>query len=197
MSRVFEDSEDEFEDDFTESIELIMNLGKRLEQKQKPEDIVQTINDHRIEEDPIETKPQTPVKNRIAVVDPTNSAIQTRSSNRQKAVSESKTERATTSYEENRTIEVLMEELDEETDEIEYMVADSVDAISEEPFHSTDSNDELNALLVDDDGFDAEPFVLQNISKDNELDITDESMDEKSVDDEDTGKCNNLHSKVN
>lgn len=193
VSRVFDDSEDEFEDDYTESIKLINDFEKRLEQKAKTEEAAQKVSEIRMEQDKDDIK--SPIKSQNVVVEPfhANSAMRTRSSNRLKNISESKAEQASTSYDTNRTIEVLMDELDDENTEFEYVIADAADAASDEPFQSIDSNDDLNALMVEDDAFDAGPFVLQNVTKDNELDMSDDSM-EKSVDDEEDDDTGNYSS---
>lgn len=208
MSRVFDDSEDEFEDDYTESIKVINELERRLEEKQKSEDVAQNANDAKVESDNDDTKP-LPIENQNSSSDQLGTVMRPRTSNRLKNISENKMEQASTSYDGNRTIEVLMDELDDETDEIEYVLADSADAVSDDLLHSADSNDGLNPLFVEDDGFEAGPFVLQNIAKDNEndndndndneLDIFDDSMDDQSMEGDDTGKCQrfNFHCDCN
>lgn len=189
VSRVFDDSEDEFEDDYTESINVINELERRLEEKQKSEESTQNATDSKLESDNDDMK-TIPTKTRNEASESMDTVVRTRTSNRLKNISESKMEQASTSYDGSRTIEVLMDELDDEQeqDEIEYVIADSVDAVSDDLLHSADSNDGLNTLFVDDDAFEAEPFVLQNVAKDNELDIFDESMDDQSVEGDDTGK---------
>lgn len=164
MSHVFDDSEDEFEDDYTESIKVIGDLEKKLEQRQKPYEIIE-------EEPKIEMHLKSSPNNVRSSEGDGRNSMRTRSSNRLKNVGEIKTSVMT----ENGPIEVLMEEVNDD-EEIEYIFADSID--NDEAFQSTDSDD-----MVDDPTFETTPYE----SKTNENDMSEESADDKSLDDEDTG----------
>lgn len=187
---MFDDSEDEFEDDYTESLQLIKNLEMKIQQKQEA-DAVQDVKKDLIsaEEVHLDTPSSKAFKSsndREMVA--SNSAIQTRSSKRLKIVSESKINDADVVFDAaSDTIEVLMENL-EDDQEAEFVIANAIDTASEDPFQSTDSNDELTTIMIDDNVFEQEPFVLQNVTKTEELYLSDESLGDKSlVEDEDTG----------
>lgn len=180
MSRVFDDSEDEFEDDYTESIKLINDLQKRLEQKQKADEIIEY--EQRIARNQHDTKNVVQIKDHNETFG-SGTSLRTRSSNRLKNNSDSKNVEVNTTYDGNNTIEVLMDDdLDDEHD-VEYVIAHA----TEEPLISNEDTDDLNAMMTDENEFEAEPFLLQDINKRDELDISEESTDDKDMDDDDPG----------
>lgn len=201
MSHVFDDSEDEYEDDYTESLKVISDLEKKIKENQpsnqkiepkiEPQNIHNTVKTVSEVNVPIITyKP----KNRDTVQGPTtsNTVMQTRSSNRLKYNTiELKTNDENYTYDSNGIIEVLMDEVGEDQ-EMEYVIADSMENENEldEALQSTDSNDEINSLIVDDNEFESDPFVLRNITKSNELYSSEESLGEKPTDDDETGIYN-------
>lgn len=197
MSHVFDDSEDEFEDDYTESLKVINEVEMRINQKQRAiaksiqledeksleqiQNVAKTTIDNQV---PITYKPK--VRSAVPEQPNSNSAVRTRSSNRLKVIAESKVTEANIAYDSTGTIEVLMEEMGDDQ-EMEYVMADTIDNPFEDDFQSAESNDELNALLVDDTEFDTEPFLLQAINKNDDSYSSDESMGEKQTEDEETG----------
>lgn len=187
MSHVFDDSEDEFEDDYTESMKVINELEAKLdpepEIKQKFDHVIQSVEANKSKELQVNISTNKN-QNLLPETLDSNSAVRTRSSNRLKIIAESKNQLTNTAYEGNGTIEVLMEEIDEDQ-EIEYVIADAVD--NDEAFNSNDSNDELNTLMVEDAEFDNDPFDFQNMNKNEELNISEESMGDKSIEEEETG----------
>lgn len=198
MSHVFDDSEDEFEDDYTESIKLINKLEKELkpvaelqlepepelepDAKLKSLDNVEAVEESKSQRVEVKITPNKSYINLAESVS-SNATVRTRSSNRLKNIVETKAQVTNAAYGANGTIEVLMEEIDDDQD-IEYVIADVVE--NDEPFQSTDSNDEINTL-IDDTAFENDPFVLQTITKTDELDISEESIGDKSMEDEETG----------
>lgn len=193
MSHVFDDSEDEFEDDYTESIKLISKLEKKLEPeveveiepKHNPDDNIQSVDEEKIQQIQVNISQDKDPIILPESISSNSTTSRTRSSNRLKNIIETKIQETKTAYEGNGDIEVLVEDLDDDQ-EIEYVIADAIE--NDEQFQSTDSNDELNTLMVEDAAFDTDPYLLQNISKNDELDVSEESMDdEKSMDEDDTG----------
>ncbi|XP_031631285.1 zinc finger protein 12-like [Contarinia nasturtii] len=164
VSHVFDDSEDEFEDEYTESMKVIDALEKRLEEKQKTHEIIEKeIEEEKKEE--IQTSILKPLPNKGHTNEQDTlggSSMQTRSSNRLKNTTETKS-----ILMENGTIEVLMEEVGDDG-EIEYVFADEVD----EPFQSTDSDD------IEDPTYEIDPFTAKN----DDIDMSEDSMDDKSMD---------------
>lgn len=193
VSHVFDDSEDEFEDDYTESMKVINELESKLEPEplltQKFDDVVQSVEANKNKELQVSISTNKNQNILPGAID-SNSAVRTRSSNRLKVIAESKNPATNTAYEGNGTIEVLMEEMDEDQ-EIEYVIADAGD--NDEAFNSNDSNDELNTLMVEDAEFDNDPFDFQNINKNDELNISEESMGDKSAEEEETGDAVWIH----
>lgn len=195
MSHVFDDSEDEFEDDYTESIKLISKLEKKLEPeveveiepKQNLDDNIQSVDEKNTERIQVKISQDKDHINLPESISSNSTTSRTRSSNRLKNIVETKIQETKTAYEGNGDIEVLVEDLDDDQ-EIEYVIADAVE--NDEQFQSTDSNDELNTLMVEDAAFDTDPYLLQNIPKTDELDVSEESMDDdedKSMDEDETG----------
>lgn len=179
---MFDDSDDEFEDDYTESVKLITDLQNRLESKQKTDDaIVYDDEEKRTKRSQSDTRNATPHKDQSETHD-VGTSIRTRSSNRLKNNTDNKKVEVNTSYDGNSTIEVLMDEIEDEQD-VEYVIADA----PEDPFNSAEDNDDLTGIMVDDADFDAEPFTLQNIGKGDDLESSDDSMDDKSLDGDETG----------
>lgn len=192
MSHVFDDSEDEFEDDYTESIKLISELEKKLEpeveveieQKQNFDDSIQSVDEKKTQRLQVKISQEQDHIILPESISSNSATSRTRSSNRLKNIADTKIQDTKAAYEGNGEIEVLVEDLDDDQ-EIEYVIADAVE--NDEQFQSTDSNDELNTLMVEDAAFDTDPYLLQNISKNDELDISEESLDEKSMDEDETG----------
>lgn len=187
-SRVFDDSEDEFEDDFTESIKLINDLEDKMDQKSKFEQNSEQNDDPLII--PLYSKNRSSYGERSVNKSKPNKAcnidqefigstIRTRSSLRRQNISETKNDDSKNQYELNGPIEVLMEEIDNE--EVEYVIA-PIDDIPDDQFQSSDSDDEM----VDENDFERESFILENVKID-ELDVSEESMD-AILESEDTGK---------
>lgn len=186
---MFDDSEDEFEDDFTESIKLINDLEDKMDQKLKFEQkSVENDDDQLII--PLHSKNRSSFGNRSVKKSKPNKAcnidqdsigstIRTRSSNRLQNISETKNDDSKNQYELNGPIEVLMEEI--ENEEVEYVIA-PIDDIPDDQFQSSDSYDGM----VDENDFERESFMLENVKTD-DLDVSEESMD-AILESEDTGK---------
>lgn len=202
MSHVFDDSEDEFEDDYTESMKVINEIEMKINPKQEVNDKIKPGSENEDEEKPqrirndakTSSDNQLPItykaKSRTVVLEQTtsNSAVRTRSSNRLKNISHGKITEANITYDSNGTIEVLMEEIADDQ-EMQYVMADSVDNEFDDEFQSADSNDPLTAMMVDDNDFDPEPFALQDVTKSDEMYSSDDSSGEKQTEDE-YGKFN-------
>lgn len=131
-----------------------------------------------------------------------NSVMRTRSSNRLKNTGELKNDDEHYEYDSNATIEVFMDDIGDDQD-VEYILAETMDNAFDDPFQSTDSNDEVNSLMVDDTEFDTDQYVLKGASKSDEMYSSDESLDDKPTDEDETGnfllsgliKC--LHVEIN
>lgn len=196
-SRVFHDSEDEFEDDYTESIEFITDIENKLQQKsifyqnnaQNDDKIKQVRSEtQKLFEDRSFHATFKHDKSHNMEQNPfgSSSATRTRFSNRLQNISENKNKDSSKSYELDGQIEILMEDV-ENDQEVEYVIADHMDDIPDDQFQSTDSNDEMSTLLVDENEFEPESIELQSITKTDEQDVSEESMD-VILDCEDAGK---------
>lgn len=208
-SHILDDSEDEYEDDYTESIRLISDLDKKIEHKRE-------LNEKLFESSNVaaavavatpqemhrksnrfdgQVANQCKVKNVNAIPDATpttsNSAVRTRASNRLKNLTNVTkiAETSTIIYDANgQMIEVLMEDID--NDEQEFIISDAIDNDFqlEDPFQSIDSNDdELDALINNSEKqIESEPFTLQNVTKTEEdLYMSEESTDDNKNTDDD------------
>lgn len=203
VSNVFNDSEDEYEEDYTESLNLIRELENRLNQNQKSyeeiEDGRQATHQQRNTNDMKTTfDNQLPNTYKSKIRDTievpiSNAFARTRSSNRLKNVGRNgsggpKIAETSIIYDSNgQTIEVLMDDIGDDP-ETEFIIADPIDNAFEEQFHSADSNDELDTLLVDENQFETESFTLQDITKTDEMYMSEESTDEKVTDEYEGGK---------
>lgn len=213
-SHIFDDSDDEYEDDYTESLELIGDLNKKIEQKRKlNQTLLEPINvavaaasppppsvaaatqvmqrksntfDNQI---PIQYKVENLNKTPTSTQTTSNSAVRTRASNRLRNLPiESKISEASIIYDPNgQTIEVLMEDIGggDEHGETEFIISDSIENAFEDPFQ--DSNDEeFEALIANSENqFENEQFSLQDVSKTEDLYISEESTDDNKNTDDD------------
>lgn len=116
----------------------------------------------------------------------TSSAIRTRSSNRLQNFFENKNNDANYLYESSGPIEVLVEEVENDQD-VEYVITDTLDELPVDHLQSINSNDDLSALTVDENEYDQESYELQNITKTDAADVSEDSMD-AILDCEDEGK---------
>lgn len=230
-SHVFDDSEDEYEDDYSESLILIRDLDKKIEQKRKLNEQLHESSNVMVETAPparaatqamqkksnklnSETQNRYKVKNLNAAHDATqtsNSAVRARATNRSKPnVAEAKITEANIVYDPSgQTIEILsiMDDFDDcggdnEQGNTEFIITDDIENAFDEPFQTNDSNDdELDALIANSEQqFENDPFALQNVTKTEELFISEESTDDLDIkddmddddddydDDNDTGK---------
>lgn len=219
-SHVFDDSEDEYEDDYTESIILIRDLDKRIDEKKKSNEQLQEPSNIATEAaagtasdtQAVQKKSQktdNQMQNRFKVKnaktsfdapkETSNSAVRTRSTNRLKPMAnQTKITETNIVYDPNgQTIEVLsvMEDIgDDDHGGTEYIITDDFENAFVEPFPSADSNDEdLEALIANSEQqFENDSFSLKNVTKSEELLLSEESMDDidmkTMVDVEDEGE---------
>lgn len=178
---MFDDSDDEFEDDYTESSNLINELKLQLNPKPIPVQKVFASPNQSAREN----KPKATAVNQAQFMSNTsqstsqgssNSTMRTRYSNRLKVTTESQKQEPL--FENNETIEVLMEDMDEDTG-IEYVLADN----------AFESAEEISKIMEDEQ----DTFLLPTITKTEDASNSsdsDESIELKSVDDDDdeTGK---------
>lgn len=196
MSHVFDDSEDEFEDDYTESIKVINEITTKIQKQQTVNDKLEMDGENEDDKShlQLENNRKTPnevqlpitykAKSRTVALEQTisNSAVRTRSSNRLKNIADGKITEANITYDSNGTIEVLVEDIGD--DEVEYVIAGSIDNEFDDEFQSAESNDGLNTLLVEDNDFDSDAFQLEGVTKSDEMYSSEESLDEKQIDEE-------------
>lgn len=228
MSHVFDDSDDEYEDDYTESIKLISDLNKKIQQRRK---LNATSNVPNVtvaaEQATTESAAQAqPGKSKATVSEMTNeykleniisspeatpttsnSAVRTRASNRVRNLpAEILIPEANIIYDANgQTIEVLVEDIgggggsgagggggsgaggSDEQDETEFIISDAIENAFGGPFQSNDSNDEeFEALIANSENqFETEQFSLQDITKTEDLYVSEESMDDQKILDDD------------
>lgn len=174
----------------------------KINEKQKPkpkiipkieEEIPQRVQNHvKIASDtslPItyKAKGRTPVQGTSS----SNSVMRTRSSNRLKNTGDNKNDDENFEYDSNATIEVLMEDIGDDQ-EMEYIIAETMDDPFDDQFQSTDSNDDVNSLMVDDNEFDADQYVLKGVTKSDEVYSSDDSLDDKPTDEDETGELSEL-----
>lgn len=217
VSHVFDDSDDEYEDDYTESLKLISELSKKIQHRRKLNaasnvPIVTVAAEQAAAEQAAQVLPgkskaaarEIPLKLENIILSPelsqaaSNSAVRTRTPNRSRNLpAENKISERSIIYDANgQTIEVLVEDIggggggggggDDEQDETEYIIADAIENAFEGPFQPTDSNDEeFDALIANSENqFDNEEFSLQEIAKNEDLYVSEESVDaQKSLDD--------------
>lgn len=211
-SRVFDESEDEYEDDYTESLKVIRDLDKKIEEKRKSNEPQQQSSKLTVASAPAasqamekkSSKSDRPPQNRNNAKklktthdapQTSNSAVRTRPTNQPKPTSaENKITETNIVYDPNgQMIEVLsvLEDFgDDEQGTTEYIIADDIESAFEtdEPFQTNDSNDEeLEALIAkSEQQYENETFALQSVAKSDELFISEESTDDmKDMDDND------------
>lgn len=203
VSHVFDDSEDEYEDDYTESIKLINDLDMKIQQKRKLNEKLHETNQVAVataaqamqgksnafgNQMPNQYRAKNLNTTPEATQTTSNSAVRTRTSNRlRNTTAENKFTEASIIYD-GQTIEVLMEDIGGGGQETEYIISDTLGNPLVEQFHPDDSNDEeFEALMANTENhFETDPFALQNVTKTEELYISEESTDDnKNTDDDD------------
>lgn len=214
-SHVFDDSDDEYEDDRTDSIKLISELNKKIQHRRKlnaisnapivtvaaeqaaAECAVQVLpgkSKATAKEMPNQYNLEHVISTPEALETASNSAVRTRASNRLRNLpAEIKIPEASIIYDANgQTIEVLVEDIGgggsgAGGSETEFIISDAIENAFDGPFQSTDSNDEeFEALMANSENqFENEQFSLQDIAKSEDLYVSEESMDEQKNLDED------------
>lgn len=200
---MFDDSEDEFEDDYTESIKLIKSLEEKLGQRQE-DDMNNRIQDA-VEKETrrIYSKARTAFDDQLKIalnrnknrrsskVEPNISKPSTRSSTRQSAANID-TNLNTEFDVGTNTIEILMDGINDPFEDVEFITNESTDETSEEQFLVLDSNDESNiigfnegiVLNGDKPHVSRSSYTIQELG---EIDPSDESMEQQSLDGDGAG----------